>query len=169
MTNHWGGDDSADHTEAVRRLYEREHTPMVRLARLILGSQMLAEEVVHDAFVSLLERSNSIDNPGAYLRRTVVNGCHSSGRRTTMGRTKLRIVAERDRETSIELPPELDETWTALSRLTPDQRTALALRYYEDLPVKEIADLMNTRLGTVKSLIHRGLKALEMEMSNDRN
>lgn len=163
------GDDSSDpdesaHTETIRQLYEREHPPMVRLAHLILGSQPLAEEVVHDAFVSLLERPTGIDNLGAYLRRTVVNACNSSGRRTTTGRAKLRIVADRERGASVALPPEIDETWTALSQLKPDQRTALALRYYEDLPVNEIAELMDARPGTVKSLIHRGLKALEKEM-----
>lgn len=157
--------DEPAHNEAIRRLYEREHAAMVRLAHLILASKALADEVVHDAFVSLLERPTGIDNPGAYLRRTVVNACNSSGRRTTTGRAKLRIVADRERDASVALPPEIDETWIALSQLKPDQRTALALRYYEDLPVNEIAELMDARPGTVKSLIHRGLKALEKEMN----
>jgi RNA polymerase sigma factor (sigma-70 family) len=48
----------------------------------------------------------------------------------------------------------------ALAQLTPRRRIALTLRYYADLPESEIADVMGARLGTVKSLISRGLADL---------
>jgi len=57
--------------------------------------------------------------------------------------------------------PELDETWAALDRLTPGQRTAVVLRFYGDLPLAEIAELTGTRLGTVKSQLHRALAELK--------
>jgi RNA polymerase sigma factor (sigma-70 family) len=48
----------------------------------------------------------------------------------------------------------------ALSKLTPQRRIAITLRFYADLPEAEIARLMNVRLGTVKSLVSRGLADL---------
>ena len=50
---------------------------------------------------------------------------------------------------------ELDETRAALDRLSPSQRTAVVLRFYGDLPLAEIAELTGSRLGTVKSQLHR--------------
>lgn len=166
-SNSIAGAEVENHAEAVRELYEREHMAMVRLAVLIVGVPAIAEEVVHDAFVSILERPRGVDNLGAYLRRSVVNGCTSSGRRSTMARTKLRVLADRDQHDAFSLPPEIDETWTALDSLKRDQRTALVLRYYADLTVDEVAASMEIRLGTAKSLIHRSLKALKKELEPD--
>jgi RNA polymerase sigma factor (sigma-70 family) len=56
--------------------------------------------------------------------------------------------------------PELDELWTVLAGLAPRRRAAVVLRYYEDLPVTEIARLLDCRPGTVSSLLHRGLADL---------
>jgi RNA polymerase sigma factor (sigma-70 family) len=64
----------------------------------------------------------------------------------------------------VTLPPEIDEMWGALTRLPAKRRVALVLRYYEDLPIVEIAELMQVRPGTVKSLIHRGLASLKEQL-----
>jgi DNA-directed RNA polymerase specialized sigma24 family protein len=61
--------------------------------------------------------------------------------------------------------PVVDETWAAVCRLPERQRAALALRFYEDLPLAEIAGILDCRLGTVKSSIHRGLATLRDELS----
>ena len=56
----------------------------------------------------------------------------------------------------------------ALNTLPPRKREALVLRYWLDLPLAEIADAMGVRLGTVKSLISRGLDALAPELGEER-
>lgn len=160
-----GGEASLSAVESVAELYEREQAGMVRLARLIVGSPALAEEVVHDAFVAVLERHETIRDPGAYLRRVVVNNCHGATRRTLTRRRKLDQIATRQPTGAVELPQDLDETWEALQVVTPKQRTALVLRFYADLSVAEVADLMGERPGTVKSLVHRGLSTLRKELS----
>ncbi len=132
---------------------------MVRLAFLLTGSRSISEEVVHDAFIIVYERRQKIQQPGAYLRQTVVNLCRTKMRRRQTEQQKLAIVAS-TLDTSVQLEPELDETWQRLAALSPKQRTALVLRFYEDLTVDGIAQVMAERPGTVKSLIHRGLKKL---------
>ena len=76
------------------------------------------------------------------------------------GRQKLDQLLAREPVGALELPHDLDETWEALQVVTPKQRTALVLRFYADLSVAEVADLMGERPGTVKSLVHRGLSVL---------
>ena len=62
------------------------------------------------------------------------------------------------------LPPEIDEMWVLVQRLSPRRRVALVLRYYADLPIEDIAEMMDCRPATVKSLIHRGLETLRRKL-----
>jgi len=52
----------------------------------------------------------------------------------------------------------------ALERLGPEEREAILLRHYSDLPFKEIAAVMSCPLGTVLARVHRGLKHLRALM-----
>ena len=60
-----------------------------------------------------------------------------------------------------------DETWRWLSTLTPQQRAVLVLRFYEDLPDAEIADLLGCPEATVRSHAFRGLAALRTRLTGD--
>ena len=71
----------APRTETFKDVFRRESLGMVRLAYLMVGSAPLAEEVVQDAFARLLERWEGIEQPAAYLRTCVVNGCRNAHRR----------------------------------------------------------------------------------------
>jgi RNA polymerase sigma factor (sigma-70 family) len=145
----------------IDRLYRAERNNMVRLAHLLTGSAHIGEELVQEAFVKVQRNWSSALNPPAYLRTTVVNLCRSYHR--TNARRRDRIPAE----PSVHFDPEVDDTWRALSALNSRQRTALVLRYYEDLAVDEIARVMNCRPGTVKSLIHRGLANLRESLEHE--
>jgi RNA polymerase sigma factor (sigma-70 family) len=65
----------------------------------------------------------------------------------------------------VTLPPDVDETWTALAGIPERRRVALVLRFYEDLSIAEIAEVMDCRAGTVTSLIHRGLASMREVLS----
>jgi RNA polymerase sigma factor (sigma-70 family) len=138
-------------------LFERERAGLVRLAHTITGSNQMAEDLVHDAYLRWAERPDLM-NPGGYLRMVVVNLARDVLRRRDVAE---RIHAERPVPLG---EPVLDETWAVVRSLPERYRTALALRFYEDLPEREIAELMGVRPGTVKSLIHRGLDKVRKEL-----
>jgi RNA polymerase sigma factor (sigma-70 family) len=101
-----------------------------------------------------------LDSADAFLRTVTMNLCRSQLRRRNVEHRH----AIDDRPVTV-APPELDETWSAVSRLPFRQRAVLALRYYADLPEEEIASLLGCRIGTVKSARHRALAALRKELS----
>jgi len=144
---------------ALERLYRDARLDMVRVAVLLLGSRTMAEEAVQDAFVKVAERLEVVEHPRAYLRRTVVNECRQRQRRLA--------VEERYRPPPAHpaLPPEIDETWQAVMRLAPRRRTAVVLRFYEDLTIDQIAEIMDARPGTVSSLLNRALASLRQELA----
>jgi RNA polymerase sigma factor (sigma-70 family) len=141
---------AADDFDAV---FTRERVPMVRLAYLMLGEEVHAEEVVQDAFVSVLERWDRLDNPGAYLRRCVVNGCLGRMRRARRSVPALLVRTEADLAT--------DHTLDAVRRLSPQRQAMVVLRYYADMTQDEIADTLRLPVGTVKSGLHRALGELK--------
>lgn len=141
-------------------LYKSEHVHLVRLARALTTSSAAAEEIVHEAFIKVFERRSSIDSPAGYLRRVVVNECHSRTRRAAVERSKLDILRRRVAPPVAAEPGARQELLSTLRELPQSQRTAIVLRFYEDLSVSATADLMNVPEGTVKSLVHRGLRTL---------
>lgn len=142
-----------------REVYETALPRLVRLAHLITGSNSAAEDVVHDVFVAAYRKWERIDDPYGYLYRAVVNRSRSVLRRRAIESKHMSEPSRTD------LPPELDEVWNALSRIPAKRRTALVLRYYADLPVDGIAEIMGVRPATVRSLIHRGYMSMRKELN----
>lgn len=145
--------------DSFEGLYRTSCAEMTRLAYLITGSLHVAEEVTHDSFIAVQRRWDSIDHPRAYLRQTVVNRSRSHLRRLQVQRS-----APIEPSQPV-LPQEIDETWQLVQQLPIKRRTAVVLRYYLDLPIAEIAALMNVRSGTVKSLLHRGRETLRKQLT----
>ena len=136
-------------------LYRSEYSAMVRVAWSIIGSKTAAEDLVQDAFVRVGQRYDAIRQPGAYLRRAVVNGC-----RNELRRNKFRSSVSVPERVSLDVSTVaiLD----ALGVLDVRQRTAIVLRYIDDRPDDEIAVLLGVRRATVRSLIFRGLQRLRV-------
>jgi RNA polymerase sigma-70 factor (sigma-E family) len=144
----------------LARTYAEQRPRLVRLAYLMTGRHEAAEEIVHDAFARTHERWAGIDDPAAYLRTTVVNLCQTWRRRTILERERT-PAPPRDHVPA----PEVDETWALLAALPQDQRVVLVLRYYEDLPVDEVARIVGCPPATVRTRAHRALLRLRREMT----
>jgi RNA polymerase sigma-70 factor (sigma-E family) len=148
-------------------LFERHAPDAVRLAYLITGDRSLAEDLVQEAFVRMYGRFRDLRSADAfpwYLRRTVVNLANSHFRHKKVERT---YVEREGRRPADGWGPDLgarQEMWESLLRLPERQRTAIVLRYYEDMTEAQTAEVLGCRLGTVKSLVSRGLEALRNEM-----
>jgi len=133
---------------------------MVRLAHALTGSPESTEDVVQDAFARLHSRKGRIENPGGYLRTTVVNLCRDRERHRRR---------ERRLDTRMSAPPSLSlgasELVDVLLRLQYRQRAVLVLRYWGGWSEAEIAHALGCRPGTVKTLASRGLALLRKEIA----
>lgn len=157
MTSHMASADPPVWDDPLIELYRARYEPMVRLAYLFTGSRAVAEELVQDAFVSVHRSWSQATNPPAYLRTAVVNACRSWGRRRSL--ELHRRPAPPDNPTMV-----ADEMWDALQVLPMRQRAAIVLRFYEDLPDRDIAALLGCKEATVRTAVHRGLARLRKEI-----
>nr|WP_308117415.1 SigE family RNA polymerase sigma factor [Streptomyces fuscigenes] len=158
----------------IDALYQHRRLELVRLALLLVDDLPTAEDVVQDAFAALYrrhgDRLSGIDDPEAYVRRSVVNGARSVLRRR---RTVRAYVPERaghapPPEEDVLLREEHREVLGALRGLTRRQREVLVLRYWSNLSEAQIAETLGLSRGTVKSTASRALDALARNLEAPR-
>jgi RNA polymerase sigma-70 factor (sigma-E family) len=154
----------------LEALYHEQAPGLGRLAYLLTGDAAVAEDLVQEAFVRAFARLAHLrrqDAVAAYLRRTVVNLAHKHFRRERTERAYLQATREPLDAVSQPDVALRDELWNALRELPPRQRSALVLRFYEDISEKEAARLLGCRVGTVKSLVHRALSSMREQIGGD--
>ncbi|WP_336203786.1 SigE family RNA polymerase sigma factor [Nonomuraea sp. LPB2021202275-12-8] len=133
----------------------------LRTAVLLTGDWHAAEDLLQSCLVKLYRswpRLDTATDPDAYLRRILVNTHRSwwrvSWRRETPSDSMPEPAAGQDD------PVLALAVRQALKVLPPRQRLALVLRYFEDLPQAQVAELMGCSVGSVKTHTHRGVRRL---------
>ena len=146
---------------AYREFFVARQRSLMRTAYAVLGSWPAAEDAVQTAFTQLYVHWPRIQ-PGAidtYARRTVVHTC-------------FRMARQRGRETATERLPDQPvagpeggverlDLLEALAGLSARDRAVIALRFLDDLPVAEVARVLDLPEGTVKSRTSRALDRLQ--------
>ena len=154
----------AARVEAFQSLADRHLDASYRLAQAILGQRAEAEDATHDAFESAWRNWSALRDTALFERwfdRILINTCRNRLRHPSRRRTQeLGPASEGVGSDAYGPTHERALLAPALASLTPDQRVVLALRFYRDLSVDEIASRMKVRPGTVKSRLHRGLREL---------
>jgi DNA-directed RNA polymerase specialized sigma24 family protein len=113
---------------------------------------------VQDAFIGLYQQWGRVRNPGGYVRTAVVNRARNHVRDHQRAARGAGHFVERPHDLAVADPG--GDLSRALSALPERQRTAVILRYWGDWSEREIAESLDCRPGTVKSLVARALDEL---------
>jgi RNA polymerase sigma-70 factor (sigma-E family) len=156
------GRQGMDEPDRFGAVFFTHASRLVRLAALLGDDD--PEDVVQESFCKLYAARGRLRGDDAqvvaYLNRIVVNEVRSRHRRRHVARRDAHLL----RTTEVLDPGashgERRAVVEALAGLPPRQREALVLRFWMDLPLAGIAEVMGVRLGTVKSQISRGLDVL---------
>jgi RNA polymerase sigma-70 factor (ECF subfamily) len=135
----------------------------------------MAEDITHDCFVSLIRKPENFKPARASLRTYLYAAARNlamkhfrvSGREAALDDLIDEPAMPREQEPLHRL---LDEELTAqvkeaVSNLPPLQREALVLFEYEGLPLSEIATVVGTDVGAVKSRLHRARERLRSSLA----
>jgi RNA polymerase sigma-70 factor (sigma-E family) len=156
--------------DGIEALYRAFAPDAVRLAFLLTGDSMLAEDLSQDAFVRVLGRFRNLRNRDAfwwYLRKAVVNLSRSYFRRRKVERAYLERQRRQAAGPASADPSDRHVLVQALLGLRAGQRAAVVLRYFEDLTESQTADVLGWPVGTVKSTVSRALDRLQKELATD--
>jgi RNA polymerase sigma factor (sigma-70 family) len=158
-------------------IYTEHRTQLVSQARRITKNEAEAHEVVQEAFLKFMLAAPDLDSADraiAYLRTSVtnlaLNVIRARGARPNLVAIDADTTQERLNEIASENHIDLDTTITAaedaaivreaLSRLTPDQRTALVMWEMEGRTTEEIATALNTSPANVRHILVRARKSM---------
>lgn len=153
--------DQQVYTEAVRRNSQR----VFLLALSFTRQRQDAEDVMQTVFLKLWKHTVAFSDEthmDKWLTRVTVNESRSLLRaraRAPLSIDELELLGESAAE------PESRELIEAVMRLPQPLRAVIHLHYYEDLPVKEIAALLNISQASVKMRLVRGRKRLKLELT----
>ena len=179
-------DDTFDHdaalsacargdSHALQRLYHHESRKLLGVALRIVRDRALAEDVLHDAFVNIWQRAASYDGARgsargwiySVVRYRALNHVRDTSREVTLEEETANAVDDAAALAAYEQAPDPFERRADLGRLDgclqklPEpRRDCILYAYLDGCSHSEIAERLQTPLGTVKAWITRSLAAL---------
>jgi RNA polymerase sigma factor (sigma-70 family) len=142
------------------------------VASLILRDSDRAQDAVQEALVTAWRDMRAIRDPDAWdawLHRLTVRACYRLARKERRRNlVELHVVPDPELARPYDLAmsvAERDRMERELDRLPIDQRTVMVLHFYLDLPLTAAATILEIPVGTAKSRLHYGLRALRQSMA----
>ena len=153
-------------------LYTRYASDIIRVSYLYLGDRGKAEDVCHDAFVSLFVNRPALE-PGhekTWLLKVAMNRCRDIWRsawvrRVISGSPAFEMIPAPD---TLGKHMEKAEVLQAVHSLPADFREIFILYYYQGYGISEISGILNLPEGTISSRLSRGRKKLEAILGEER-
>jgi RNA polymerase sigma-70 factor (ECF subfamily) len=148
---------------AFMRLADHHLDAAYRLARAILRDSTDAQDATHDAFEQAWRKWSTLRDPSRFepwFDRILVNTCRDrlrSGRRQA---TDISVEIAITAGDPFAQAHDRDVLASAIAALPAEHRIVVALRYYRDLPIEDIASRLGIPTGTVHSRLHSALKRL---------
>jgi RNA polymerase sigma-70 factor (sigma-E family) len=149
--------------------------PLLRTGQLMTGDARDAEDLVQETLLRVArrwERVRFMDHPAGYARRVLVNlVLHDADRRARLRAELLppdgdAEAADQSAARALREVDDLAEFRWALAQLPARQRAVLVLRYWADLPVAEVADILGCSEGTVTSTASRAASRLAQALAH---
>lgn len=171
---------------AFAELVDLYKSRIFHLAYRMLGNRQEAEDVVQDTFLRMYEHLSSFDRSrkfSTWLYRIATNLCIDRLRRRRSvysldadmtegdnmdGYSVLRSDAPGPEEALV-LTERQRMVLEAIDALPDKYKTAVALRYYQDLSLQEISEIMQIPVSTVKTRIHRGREYLRRKLERNKS
>lgn len=164
---------------AFEAFVHRWHGPLQGYLERMLKDSEKAKDVVQDTFIRLIQQINhkkAPDNARAWIYKVASNLCRDYWRSANFRSEKQvlpDIPEQPDQQASVVEIYERQETrkeiLQSLDELTAIQREIVILRFYQELKLKEIADILELPTGTVKSRLFHALKQLKKTLSSEES
>ncbi len=156
-----------ERAQAFQRLADDHLDTAYRLARAILLDSTDAQDATHDAFEQAWRKWSTLRDRARFepwFDRILVNTCRDRLRSTRRQATDISAEVAMASGDQFGQTHDRDVLASAIAGLSREHRVVVALRYYRDLPVDEIASRLDIPAGTVQSRLHYALKRLHASL-----
>lgn len=159
---------SGSHTDVIEHAYHEYADMLYRIAFTYMHNREDAEDAVHDAFVTYIEKAPVFSDDAherAWMVRVTVNKCLDAKRRHKIRQyTPLEDAGVQSEAAADELPNELSD---ALDRLPDKLRIVTILHYFEGFSVKEVAAMTSATASAVKMRLARAREMLKEALGGE--
>jgi RNA polymerase sigma-70 factor (ECF subfamily) len=145
--------------------YRAEYPHVVRTSYLIVHDRQRAEDVAQEAFIQLLTRWRKVsryEQPAAWVRRVAIRLASRAARRE-----QRRPSVEHASDPPLTLVAQDVDLLRAIRQLTPQQRAAVALYYFEDRPLPEVAHILGCSHAAAKVHVFNARKRLALLLGEE--
>ena len=157
---------------AFTQLYEEYFDRIYRYTVIRIGNQMEAEDITQQVFLKALQSIGSFKWKGApfssWLYRIahnqMVDYLRKTKRRTSVPLDDIILRADSDPQKDTEKAFDMRQLSSAIQQLTESQRAVISLRFASEMPIAEVARVMDKSEGAVKALQHSAVVALRKIM-----
>lgn len=145
--------------------------PLVSYAYLVCRDREEARDITQDVLLAVHRQWQHLARQGdplAYARRSITNACIDRWRRH--GRHLAPLPPSGERPQDGDEPGRTTDAllaWQLCGELPPHQRAVVVLRYWADLPHREIAMVLGMPEATVRSHLHRALAAMQPRLTRE--
>jgi RNA polymerase sigma factor (sigma-70 family) len=147
----------------LEQVVQERYPQLVARAMLLCSSRTDAEDVVQDALISTFSgraRFSTVAEAEQYVRRAIVSRFIDGSRRRGRERALAEQVGQVPLVAVSSSGTVAERLEAALAQLSPRQRACVVLRYLDDVPVQETAELLGVSDGAVKRYTADGIRAL---------
>ena len=165
--------------DAFEILYEMHKGPIYRTALAIIGDRSAAEEILQETFLRAFKHIHNVREGvslSPWLYRITVNLAYDYGKahrhnwQVALDSIIEHLIAPAaaSPEHTVEERELYELVYAAVDKLEFKQRATLVLFYLHDFSLKEISDIMDCPVGTVKSRLHYARENLRRELLADQ-
>jgi RNA polymerase sigma-70 factor (ECF subfamily) len=162
-------------TEALERIYEKYRKDMLILAVALLHNTSIAEDIVHDVFVSFVQALEKFRLTGSlkgFLLTCVANRARNANKakhpHAVESNPEEPVGSDNDNPpVMISCNEQLQQLSNAMSELPYDQRETIMLHFQAGMTFKSIAVSLGVSVNTVKSRYRYGLDKLKVILDEE--
>ncbi len=173
---------SRSETKALDELYGRYSRLIFSIALHVVGERATAEEITLDIFITVWQKADTY-RPDRGTVRIWLSGMTRNRAIDRLRRERVRLDGQSLRWTEVATPPQSNaqdpesavdlnlrqqQVREALAQLPAEQRDVLALAYYQGYTQREMAELCNLPLGTVKTRVRLAMQKLRNLLRDER-
>ena len=159
----------ANSRKEFSKIYDKYIEKIYRFIFLKVSSEEIAQDLSSETFLKGWEsfKTQKIDNPQAFLyriaRNLVIDHYRQKGRTRFVSTENIPIIDPKKLEEKIALTSDLEQVRAVLANLKEDYQNVIIWRYLDDLPMPEVAKMLDKSEENTRVLLHRALKALKNE------
>ena len=154
--------------ESVEALLVRLYPSLRRFAAVVAPPEVAPDDLVHDALVAVLRRGpvSGLDDPGAYLRRSMLNLASNHRRRLGRDRRAMSLLsANAPSAAADQYPSDLGH----LGSLRPEARAVLYMRHVDGMSLRAIADELGLGHAAVRQIAVRARISLRNHIEDEES